>query len=289
MATTPVPDFFAFIEQNMEPRFLYISNGITELLGYRPDELVGQKFIDYCHPDQAVSMRLFSVYTLVRDIFLSGSTFHIKHKNGTWVNVEAMGCCCYTKRVIRIVPVDQFKPHKKVDEWFEFSLRGDVSVKNWRQSHEILLNELQQRLMRNVDIPINPEPRVCFVLERSKDHPVIMYASPSAEFLLGVQSGELTSNQLTAYLHPDELPTLVDRMKQVQDDATVSMTVLHFFSPTLTWVKLDAVFWATQESLLLVVRSYKPKTHQRPWRFLLDSGTDTTSDAELLEFATEIE
>ncbi|KAK9679423.1 hypothetical protein K7432_016276 [Basidiobolus ranarum] len=78
-------------------------------------------------------------------------------------------------------------------------------------------------------------------------------------------------------------------MKQVQEDVAVSTVVLHLFSPTFTWVKLDGVFWATQDSLLLVVRSYKPKIHQRPWRFLLDSGTDTTSEAELLEFAAEIE
>ncbi|ORY01921.1 hypothetical protein K493DRAFT_88585 [Basidiobolus meristosporus CBS 931.73] len=289
MISPKVLDFFAFVEGSVEARFLYISNGVTELLGYRPDELIGQKMVDYCHPDQTSSIDLFAAFTMVRDIFLSGSTFHIKHKNGTWVHVEVMSSCCYTKRVLRFAPVDQCKPHRKVDEWFEFSLRGDVSVKNWKQSHENLLNELHQRLVRSQDIPINSEPRVCFVLERGKDHPAIIYSSPSAEFLLGIPSAELTGSQLVTFLHPEEIPVIIDRMKQVQEDSSVSTVVLHFFSPTFTWVKLDGVFWATQDSLILVVRSYKPKMHQRPWRFLLDSGTDTTSEAELMEFAAETE
>jgi PAS domain S-box-containing protein len=76
---------------NMDGTIRYESPSLERLLGYKPEELVGQYAFDFAHPDDL---------TRVLDVFQDaiqnpGATrsveFRFRHKNGSWLTLESIG------------------------------------------------------------------------------------------------------------------------------------------------------------------------------------------------------
>ena len=66
----------------------YVSPSSTELLGYEPQELVGQKPITLSHPEDAD--RLTAMYSrMAAGLERDSTTYRIRHRDGHWVWVEA--------------------------------------------------------------------------------------------------------------------------------------------------------------------------------------------------------
>ncbi|MGH7496809.1 MAG: PAS domain S-box protein [bacterium] len=76
---------------NMDGTIRYESPSVERLLGYRPEELVGQLAFDFVHPDDRPQV----VKTFNDAIQNPGSTrsaeFCFRHKNGSWHTLESIG------------------------------------------------------------------------------------------------------------------------------------------------------------------------------------------------------
>lgn len=71
-------------------RYLYLSPSVKEILGYRQDDLAGQRVLDFIHPDDRKDV--WSEFK--KSIHEMGSwraLFRVKHKSGAWLWVESTG------------------------------------------------------------------------------------------------------------------------------------------------------------------------------------------------------
>lgn len=72
-------------------RLTFISASVTDILGYAPDELIGQSLVDYAHPDDREANR-----ALLQDLIGgrrpggASQRYRLRHKDGRWIWLESM-------------------------------------------------------------------------------------------------------------------------------------------------------------------------------------------------------
>ncbi len=71
--------------------FKFNSPSVKQVLGYDPQELLGQSAFALCHPDDLPRVRAAFEYGLAHAEQTVRVEFRIRHRNGTWVHLESVG------------------------------------------------------------------------------------------------------------------------------------------------------------------------------------------------------
>ena len=78
---------------NYDGTFRYLSPSTQRVIGYSPEELIGENAFAYMHPDDArEQFEVFSVIVADPDLATAGDprSFRFRHKDGHWVVLEAV-------------------------------------------------------------------------------------------------------------------------------------------------------------------------------------------------------
>ncbi|MHA1357446.1 MAG: PAS domain S-box protein [Candidatus Helarchaeota archaeon] len=78
------------VEIDLDGKIIYVNPQSINLIGFSPDELIGQNIADYIHPDD-----IPSIFSLMKETFNTGKTISLKyrtrHKDGHFIVVYARG------------------------------------------------------------------------------------------------------------------------------------------------------------------------------------------------------
>jgi len=69
----------------------YVSPSVTRILGYAPEELIGETSFDFVHPDDTEVLRSVFARATTGPGLMQTDVFRARHKNGTWLQMEAIG------------------------------------------------------------------------------------------------------------------------------------------------------------------------------------------------------
>ena len=119
--------FRAFVEHssdiivllNLEGIITYINPAVERVLGFKPEERIGAKGFELVHPDD-MKFLADSFNTLARDTnspVIQGE-MHLRHKDGSWRTLEAVGSNLVNNNVIEAVIVNyrDITERKKAEE-----------------------------------------------------------------------------------------------------------------------------------------------------------------------------
>src|SRR5262249_21727882 len=82
-------DLISIIDLNR--RIRYQSPSSDRALGYRTDELVGRKLLDFVHPDDANNLKDVLDLIIGNPGVAYSAEFRFRHRDGTWRLLEAIG------------------------------------------------------------------------------------------------------------------------------------------------------------------------------------------------------
>ena len=82
--------FDLILECAISGRVLYVSPNVLEVLGYRPEEIVGTFLVDLLHPDD-YERGVLAFASAVGDGEEIHETLRYRHRNGTWCYMEGRG------------------------------------------------------------------------------------------------------------------------------------------------------------------------------------------------------
>jgi PAS domain S-box-containing protein len=71
--------------------FSYLSDNVTAVLGYRPEEMSGKNAFDYIHPNDLVKVNLELERIIEGNEVAKGVEHRFLHKNGKWIWLESKG------------------------------------------------------------------------------------------------------------------------------------------------------------------------------------------------------
>ena len=186
----------------------YESPAIERILGYRPEELVGQNAFDYVHPEDvervlgvfAEALKSRAVSPLVE--------FRFRHADGSWCHLEAIGNNLLDDPNIRGMVVNSRDVTGRK--------RAEEEVRRLNETLEKQVAERTAQLEEAVTELRTSEERFRALVQHASDiiavldhDGTIRYMSPSVEQVLGYRPEEMIGKDCFVHMHPEDVERMV--------------------------------------------------------------------------------
>ncbi len=159
----------------------YQSPSTEQVLGYEPDELVGQDAIDYIHPDDRESVRkIFSELTKNEAQSTARAELRFQHADGSWVWLESSG----TNRT-----------HTALDGYVITS-RDITGLRQLEEQYQYFVEQSSD---------------IISVLDETA---TVVYISPQVERVCGYKPKELIGEYAFEFVHPDDTDQVVETFER---------------------------------------------------------------------------
>lgn len=144
------------VSVNLEGNITYINPAIEPVLGYKPEERIGARGFELIHPDD-MDFLIRSFMTLSTDPRAPAihGEMHLRHKNGTYRTLEAVGSSLVKNNVVEAVIINyrditerklaEEALQKSEQRYLELSILDDLTqVYNSRHFHAQLEKEIER-------------------------------------------------------------------------------------------------------------------------------------------------
>ncbi len=173
------------VETDAHGRTVYVSPTVTELLGYRPEELLHQQGSDWVHDDDLPELREVS-RGLRETGQLHEAVYRARHKDGHWVWLQTTGVTSYR------TPEGSLRT---------VSFSRDVSELK-RTAEALRESEERYRVLTEHTLDIVSE---------SDEEGRLVYTSAATQAVLGYRPEELVGTTPLLLIHPDDVETCAAR------------------------------------------------------------------------------
>ncbi|KAI8348990.1 hypothetical protein B0O80DRAFT_489793 [Mortierella sp. GBAus27b] len=111
---------------------------------------------------------------------------------------------------------------------------------------------------------MEPEARVCFIINRYTRNLTIMYASSACEKVFHVDPDDITGKPVLLYIRSDDMGPFVEQVDLVKESTTVSLIRFWFQSPNWSQeIPCEAIIVGTTDGIVAIVRRCKPFVRKR--------------------------
>ncbi|ORY05986.1 hypothetical protein K493DRAFT_310775 [Basidiobolus meristosporus CBS 931.73] len=253
------PNFMLFLEYAPDATVLYVSANIAEVLGFKPDEVIGLKWDFLYHPDDKEGVKTVYHAALKEDKLFSVILCRARHKEGFYVYVEVIGVICHDMIVVfysLITGPPRFKcqliPYQRVAlvERTRVLDQGLETMDSFNRPISLIKYPNVDAAFRN----LTPEPRVCLVINRFTLRHAILFASNASESLLGIMPEEMIGVPLLSYILPEDMCTVDHAFFTIKSHESMTSFPVVFLSPRYGELNLHAVAISCSDGIILLLR-----------------------------------
>ncbi|KAF9349627.1 hypothetical protein BGX26_012103 [Mortierella sp. AD094] len=253
-------NFISFHDLSDKCNFLWASPGVEDVFGYDSDEIVGMSPMEMILPDDLHYSEDALKENIMNDLVASQVITKFRHKDGRPVYVLVVFSMCYDmicSCTTLLAPPTSEGYHKlrahssamtrmvetKKEEFSRIKRHHDAFQANSKWDAQFL----------------EPEARVCLLLNRFTRSLIVMYASSACEKVLCVDPDNITGKPILLFIRSDDLMSFVEQMDVVKGTSSIVSMRFWFQSPNLPYeIPCEAVFIGGMDGILTVIRRYKP-------------------------------
>ncbi|MDY6794691.1 MAG: PAS domain S-box protein [Actinomycetota bacterium] len=166
----------------------YVSPSAERIIGYKPEEITAGNPLGLVHPDDRARV----METITEGAGAQGSPveleYRIRHKDGSWRNLEAMGISLLEEAPVFgiVVSIRDITDYRKMEE----------ELRESEERYRKLIENLNDAVF-NVDVS-----------------GVITYISPAIERMSGLKVEEIQGRPFADFVYPEDLPGLVESFQR---------------------------------------------------------------------------
>ncbi|KAK9759671.1 hypothetical protein K7432_017071 [Basidiobolus ranarum] len=253
------PNFMTFLEYAPDATYLFVSANITEVLGFQPEDVVGQKWDFLYHPDDKEGVKVVYHAALKEDKLFSVILCRVQHKDGFYVYVEVIGVICHDMMVVFYALISgppRFKCQLILNQRITPIERTRISNEGL-ETLDSFNRPISLIKYPNVDAAfrdLTPEPRVCLIINRFTLRHAILFASNATEHLLGIMPEDMIGMPLLSYINPEDMDTVDHAFFTVKSHQSMTSFPVIFLSPGLGELNLHAVAISCSDGIILLLR-----------------------------------
>ncbi|ORX92301.1 hypothetical protein K493DRAFT_377137 [Basidiobolus meristosporus CBS 931.73] len=253
------PDFMTFLDSSPDATYLFVSSNVTEVLGFQPEDIVGQKWDFLYHPDDKEGVKIVYHAALKEDKLFSVILCRTRHKTGFYVYAEVIGVICHDMMVVYyslITGPPRFKcqliPNRRVApiERTRILTKGLETMDSFNRPVALIRYPNVDSAFRD----LTPEPRVCLVINRFTLKHAILFASNATENLLGIMPEEMIGVPLLTYIEPEDMDTVDHAFFIIKSHQSMTSFPVNFLSPGYGVLSLHAVAISCSDGIILLLR-----------------------------------
>ncbi|KAF9179340.1 hypothetical protein BGZ51_006991 [Haplosporangium sp. Z 767] len=257
-------NFISFHDLSPEARFLWVSDSIIECLGYTREEIVGLSVYDFVVKEDIPFSRLTHKENVMNDLVATQLICRYRHKDGkTLVPAVAVFSACYEFIVNCSSVID---PENGAFKQMKAHSAAMIRMVNDKNEEYARVRRHQQAFATNTWDPnvLEPEPRVCMILNRFSRNLGILYASPSCELILHVDSDKIVGKPFLVFIRSDDLASFVEQVDIAKSSDTITHMRFWFQSPNLPQeIPCEAMLFGSADGLVVVMRRCRPFVRRR--------------------------
>ncbi|ORX89663.1 hypothetical protein K493DRAFT_66296 [Basidiobolus meristosporus CBS 931.73] len=253
------PNFMLFLEYAPDATVLFVSDNIYEVLGFKPEEVIGLKWDFLYHPDDKEGVKTVYHAALKEDKLFSVVLCRARHKEGFHVYIELIGVICHDMIVVYyslITGPPRFKcqliPYQRgasIERTVVCS-EGLETLDSFNRPISLIKYPNLEQAFRN----LTPEPRVCLIINRFTLRHAILFASKAAETLLGILPEEMIGVPLLSYILPEDMCTVDHAFFTIKSHQSMTSFPIVFLSPSYGELNLHAVAISCSDGIILLLR-----------------------------------
>ncbi|KAL9546857.1 hypothetical protein MBANPS3_006455 [Mucor bainieri] len=198
-------NFISIYDNTAEAKYLFVSESVTDILGYEPEELVGQGGYSILHPDELQAISIVHRGNVKNERMSSVNTYRNRHKDGHYVLCDVVVHYCYDVLICTnfAVTTNDCLRHKirvsSADDVFVIQPDGSIQLAGaWNSSQEKMKKLLAEGNPwdSNLNVISPQEPRFCLFLNRYTNLSIIVFATQMCQDLVGSNQMDLIGESL---------------------------------------------------------------------------------------------
>ncbi|KAI8357486.1 hypothetical protein B0O80DRAFT_496245 [Mortierella sp. GBAus27b] len=256
-------NYITFHDLTPEGRILWASPSVYDVLGYDPDELVGVVGYDIVLPADHEEGREFHRENFFNDLVASQIVVRYKAKDGQPVHCVSVISMCYDFVINSTTMLDtggeaylQRRVHSSAVNRRVGSKKEEFE--RLKRHHEAFATDLWDHKS------MEPEARVCLILNRFTRNFVIMYASSACEKVFHLDPDDIIGKPVLLYIRADDLGPFVEQVDLIKTTTAIAQMRFWFQSPNCRdEIPCEAVIFGAADGIVAVVRKCKPFIRKR--------------------------
>ncbi|KAF8978309.1 hypothetical protein BGZ46_006607, partial [Entomortierella lignicola] len=106
---------------------------------------------------------------------------------------------------------------------------------------------------------MEPEPRICMILNRFSRNLLIMYASPACETVFNLDPDQIVGKPILLFLRADDLGSFVEQVDVIKASSAIMHMRFWFQSPNLSGeIPCEAMLFGCADGIVALMRRCKP-------------------------------
>ncbi|KAK3825184.1 MAG: hypothetical protein J3Q66DRAFT_327174 [Benniella sp.] len=250
--------FISFHDLTPDANYLWVSPTVYDILGYDSEDLIGMRAYSFVYPDDLADSRTVHKENLINDLVASQIVLRYKSKDGRPVHCLCVFSLCYDFIVNCATLLDpgaeayvQLRAHSSAmtrmvgskKEEFERIKRHHEAFAESSWDHQVM----------------EPEARVCLIINRFTRSLTVMYASSACEKVFRLDPDDLTGKPILLYIRADDLAPFVEQVNLIKSSSAISQMRFWFQSPN--WpreIPCEAIVFGSADGIVAVIRRCRP-------------------------------
>lgn len=209
-----------------EANILFVSDSITEILGYRPHEVQGRSCFDFFHPDEVPFARWIHNRGVLLDKAAVLHYARVASRAGDWVSCE----CVFTVVHDVIVACTSVYRHSHKSE------RRAVEAPQVRRMFSSSAKDPRYHMLEHLSAkfrmpPAEREPRAALILNRFTRTLSVMFSTPAVAGILGISPDELQHKSFYDCIAPNCLADATRCLESAKANDSIAYLRFWFRDP----------------------------------------------------------
>ncbi|KAI8643709.1 hypothetical protein BD408DRAFT_414419 [Parasitella parasitica] len=224
-------NFISIYDNTAEAKYLFVSESITDILGYLPEELIGRGGYYLTHPDERQALSVVHRSNVKNERMSCVNTYRNRHKDGHYILCDVVVHYCYDVLICTNFAVvnENCSKHKirasSADEVYVVQPDGSIQSSDaWNTCQErikYLFNEKHPWGI-NKNVIAEQEPRFCLFINRYTSTSVIVFATQMCQEIVGTSQIDLIGESLYDFVDIDDRSSVEELIELSKSSGLIS-------------------------------------------------------------------
>lgn len=257
-------NFISIYDNTARAKCLFVSESVTDVLGYLPEELLGKSGYDLAHPSEIQALGLIHSANVQTERMSSVISCRTRHKDGHYVTCDAVIHYCYDVLIcthFAVVSSNCVKHNKRissVDEVFVVQPDGSIRFTGaWNDSQERTKKLFTEKYPWDVNnhVLTKQEPRFCLFINRYTTESLIVFATQMCESMVGMNQINCIGQSIYEYIAPHDKENVLQSIELSKSTDIINRLRFDWLrQETQELIPIEAVVSCTYDGLVFVAR-----------------------------------